>query len=453
VIPTGWVKGGARPKAAGLYGDLLMQEGRYFSEGGNGPVYFPEGIGHDAASHFTTFWRRAVDMITKQMRSYIEGGAFIRKMFEKGIELKAKYGADAVYDFSLGNPDLPPPPVVAESLRDLACAAQKSFAFGYMPNPGYPSARASLAGHLAKEQAAPVEASDVILSCGAAGALNAFFRATFEPGEEMVCPAPYFVDYGFYLANHGGVLKPVPAKIPDFSLDIEAMAAAVTDKTRAVLINSPNNPTGRVYSRTEIAALAAMLTEKSAGRERPIFLISDEPYRFLAYDGCEVPPILPAYPYSLVVSSFSKNLSLAGERIGYAALSPFMPDRETLMAGLTCANRILGFVNAPAIGQMIMEKALGSGVDISIYEGRRKRMADILTRAGYEFSMPQGAFYFFPKAPGGDDAAFVDRLLDERILGVPGRGFGMPGYFRLALCAGEDVIARSEGGFVRAIRG
>lgn len=400
----------------------------------------------------TSFRRRAVDMITKQMRSYLEGGAFIRKMFEKGIELKKKYGAKNVYDFSLGNPDLPPPPVVAESLRELADAAQKPFAFGYMPNPGYPSARARLAEYLAKEQEAPVAPSDVILTCGAAGALNAFFRAVFEPGEEMICPAPYFVEYGFYLANHGGVLRPVPARLPDFSLDIPAMAAAVTDKTRAVLINSPNNPTGKVYSREEIAALAAMLAEKSAGRDRPVYLISDEPYRFLAYDGCEVPSILPAYPFSLVVSSFSKNLSLAGERIGYAALSPSMPDRETLMAGMTFANRILGFVNAPAIGQIIMEKALGSGVDLAIYEGRRRRMADILTRAGYEFSMPQGAFYFFPKAPGGDDAAFVDRLAEERILGVPGRGFGMPGYFRLALCADEDVIRRSEEGFVRAIR-
>ncbi len=391
-------------------------------------------------------------MITGQMKKSLEGGAFIRKMFEKGIELKKKYGQDAVCDFSLGNPDLPPPPVVAESLRELAGAADRPFAFGYMPNPGYPQARERLAAHLSREQGVSLAASDVILTCGAAGGLNCFFKAVFEPGEELLCPSPYFVEYGAYVGNHGGVLKPVPAHA-DFSLDVEALAAAVTEKTRAVLINSPNNPTGRIYSRRELTSLCAMLAEKSAGRERPIFLVADEPYRFLAYDGCEVPSVLPLYPYSLVVSSFSKNLSLAGERIGFVALSPLMPEREELMAGLTIANRTLGYVNAPAIGQAILEKALGAQVDVLVYEARRARMADILTRAGYSFVMPQGAFYFFPKAPGGDDGAFVDRLAQERILGVPGTGFGLPGHFRLAFCVDEAVIIRSEEGFKRAIAG
>jgi len=391
-------------------------------------------------------------MITGQMRKSMEGGAFIRKMFERGIELKKKYGADAVCDFSLGNPDLPPPPVVAESLRELADAAGKPFAFGYMPNPGYPKVRELLAAHLSKEQGVSLEASDVILTCGAAGGLNAFFKAVFEPGEELLCPSPYFVEYGAYVGNHGGVLTPVPTR-EDFSLDLEAMAAAITPKTRAVLINSPNNPTGRIYSREELAALCSMLEEKSAASERPIYLVADEPYRFLAFDGCEVPSILSLYPYGVVVSSFSKNLSLAGERIGFVALSPLMEGREELMAGVTIANRSLGYVNAPAVGQSILLRALGTQVDVSVYEARRKRMADVLTQAGYSFVMPQGAFYFFPKAPGGDDGAFVDRLAKERILGVPGAGFGLPGHFRLAFCVDESVIIRSAEGFKRAIEG
>lgn len=391
-------------------------------------------------------------LVTEQMEQFLSGGAWIRQIFEQGLELKKQYGEDAVCDFSLGNPDLPPPAVVGQCLAELAQEADKPFAFGYMPNPGYPAVRAALAEHLTREQGAPIAAGDLLLTCGAAGGINVFFRTVLTPGDEVICPIPYFVEYGFYAGNSGGVLRPVPTR-PDFDLDIAAMEAAITPRTRVVLINSPNNPTGQVYSRQTLTELAAMLTRTSAGRERPIYLLADEPYRFLAYDGAEVPSVLPLYPYSLVIGSFSKNLSLPGERIGYVVVSPLMEGRERLVAGMVFANRILGFVNAPAVGQALLLRALGQEVDRTVYARRREAMAGVLTRAGYEFVMPRGAFYFFPKSPDADELKFLERLTAERVLAVPGRGFGLPGYFRLAFCVDEAVINRSEAGFAKALRG
>lgn len=389
-------------------------------------------------------------VLSSQVQGYLERSSWIRRMFEAGIELKKKHGEAAVYDFSLGNPDLPPPVAVCQGLRDLAEEAGQPFAFGYMPNFGYPHVRQALAKEVSREQGLEVPPDCLVITCGAAGAINAFYRAVLEPGDEIICPAPYFVEYGFYVENHGGVLKPVPSNPSDFSLDLAALEAAITPRTRAVLINSPNNPTGRVYAREELAGLAAILKKHSAGRPRPIFLLADEPYRFLAFDGAEVPSLLPLYEYTVVVSSFSKNLSLAGARVGYALVNPAMPGREELVSGIILANRILGFVNAPALAQKLLLKALGSQVDVEIYRKRRDCMADVLRDAGYTFAMPRGAFYFFPQAPGGDDVAFCQALADELILAVPGRGFGTPGYFRLAFCIGEEVIERSREGFKKA---
>jgi len=391
-----------------------------------------------------------VKLVTEQMEQYLSGGAWIRKIFEHGLELKKQFGEDAVCDFSLGNPDLPPPAVVGECLAELAGQIDRPFALGYMPNPGYPEVRAALAEHLAREQGAPIAPDDLLLTCGAAGGINVFFRAVLTPGDEVLCPSPYFVEYSFYAANHGGALRPVPTKPDTFDLDIAAMEAAITPRTRVVMINSPNNPTGQVYSRETLMELAAMLTRAGRGRERPIYLLADEPYRFLAYDGIEVPSVLPLYPYSLVIGSFSKNLSLPGERVGYVVVSPDMPQRERLVAGMVFANRILGFVNAPAVGQSLLLRALGHSVDRSVYERRRAAMAGVLTRAGYDFFLPRGAFYFFPKSPDPDEVAFVERLAAERVLAVPGRGFGLPGHFRLAFCVDEAVINRAEAGFARA---
>lgn len=391
-----------------------------------------------------------MSILSHSVAGYLDHASWIRRMFEAGGQLKARYGADNVYDFSLGNPDLPAPSAVAHGLRAFAAHAGEPFAFGYMPNGGFAWAREKLAAHLSKEQGVPLKADQVILGCGAAGVLNAFLRAVIDPGEEMLAFAPYFVEYGFYVANHGGSLRAVMSHKDDFRPDLAALEAAIGPKTRVVLINSPNNPTGVIYSREDLTALAELLENKSQEYGRPIWLVADEPYRFLAYDGVEVPSVLPLYPYAVVVSSFSKCLSLPGERVGYAAVSPRLPEAEELMAGLTLTNRILGFVNPPVVGQHLMAAALDSQVDLAVYAARRKAMAQVLTEAGYDFLMPAGAFYFFPKAPGGDDVAFVNALVEERVLAVPGSGFGCPGYFRLAFCVDESVIRNAAEGFARA---
>ena len=392
-----------------------------------------------------------MQLISQATEKSISGGSWIRRMFEAGIALKSQYGADNVCDFSLGNPDLPPPPQVAQALRALADEADKPFALGYMPNGGYPWARELMAAHVGKEQGLPLTQNEVVLSCGAAGALNAFFKATLNPGEEVLGIAPYFVEYGAYVANHGGVFRTVQSQPDTFALDLEALDRAIGPKTRAIIVNSPNNPTGQIYSKSEMEALAALLAQKTANFGSPVFLVSDEPYRFLAYDGVSVPSVLALYPYSIAVSSFSKSLCIPGERTGYAALSPLMEGRETLVAGMILANRVLGYVNPPVVGQHILKYAIETQVDADIYRKRRDLMASILTTAGYDFFLPKGAFYFFPKAPGGDDIAFADKLMKEKILVVPGTGFGGPGHFRIAFCVGEDVIARAADGLKRAI--
>jgi aspartate aminotransferase len=381
----------------------------------------------------------------------MERSSWIRKMFEEGIKLKKQFGEEAVHDFSLGNPDLPPPAAIKNALTELAEQADQPFFLGYMPNFGYPDVRQRLAEEVSREQGVDVPADSLVITCGAAGALNSVFRAVLEPGDEVLAPAPYFVEYGFYTENHGATLTTVRSKPLTFELDLEAMDAAITPKTRIVLINSPNNPTGAVYSRQELEGLAAILTKHNQGRDKPIYILSDEPYRFLAFDGVEVPSVLGIYPYSVVCSSFSKNLSMAGERIGYALINPAIEGREMLMGAVIMSNRILGFVNAPAIAQKLLGKALGSSVDISIYDARRKAMAKVLDNAGIKYTMPRGAFYFFPEAPGGDDVAFCATLQEEKILAVPGTGFGYPGFFRLAFCVSEEVIARSADAFVRAM--
>ncbi|BDQ33796.1 pyridoxal phosphate-dependent aminotransferase [Pseudodesulfovibrio portus] len=392
-----------------------------------------------------------MQLISDQIAGYVERSSWIRKMFEEGIALKKQFGEDAVCDFSLGNPDLPPPASVKDALLELAEDADKPFFMGYMPNFGYPDVREKLAAVVSKEQGVSVPADCLVITCGAAGALNSVFRATLGPGDEVITPTPFFVEYGFYCENHGAKLVPVPARELTFELDLDAMDKAITDKTRVVLINSPNNPTGAVYSREQLEGLAAILEKHNQGRERPIILLADEPYRFLAFDGVEVPSLLDIYDYSVVCSSFSKNLSMAGERIGYACINPAMPGKEALIGGVTLTNRILGFVNAPALAQKLLGKVLGSTVDASVYDARRKAMASILDNAGYEYTMPRGAFYFFPKAPGGDDVKFCASLTEEKVLAVPGTGFGRPGYFRLAFCVSEDVILRAKDGMAAAM--
>ena len=397
--------------------------------------------------------------VTNQIKQSMAGSSWIRKMFEKGIELKKQHGADAVCDFSLGNPDVPPPAKTKEVLEAIAAKAIEPLGLGYCPNAGLPPVREAIAGYLAKQQATDVKAGNVIMTVGAAGALVSFFRAVIEPGDEVICPAPYFVEYGSYCGHFGGVLKAIASKpYEGFRPDFDAMAAAVTPKTRAFLINSPNNPTGCIYAEEDIRRLAEIVNKVNAARQaefgdaaRPLYLLSDEPYRAFAYDGAVVPPVMPLTPYAVVLGSFSKTLSLAGERIGYVAIHPEMPDGTTLVNAVTLTNRTLGFVNAPVIGQRLAAQLIDQTVDLEIYDRRRKLMAKVLSDAGVEFVEPKGAFYFFPKAPGGDDLKFVDALQEELILAVPGRGFGMAGHIRLSCSVDEKIIARSAEGFKRAV--
>jgi aspartate aminotransferase len=281
---------------------------------------------------------------------------------------------------------------------------------------------------------------------GAAGAINVVMKALLDPGDEVLILAPFFVEYSFYVDNHGGVVKIVNTA-DDFSLDLAAIEEAITAETKAIIINSPNNPTGQIYSATELAALAEILKQAP----QTIYLISDEPYRKIVYDGHTVPGIFQAYRNSLIVSSYSKDLSLPGERIGYIAAHPEIESKGQLLGAMTLANRILGFVNAPALMQRVVAELQGITVDCTIYARRRELFCQVLAEAGYEFIPPKGAFYLFPKSPIADDARFVGLLAEEKILGVPGRGFGMPGYFRLAFCVEDAVIARSAAGFKRAL--
>ena len=381
--------------------------------------------------------------------------SWIRKMFEKGLELKKEFGEEAVCDFSLGNPDVPPPEKTREELVKLSEAAVKPLGLGYCPNAGIPVVREAMAGYLSRQQETQVEAKHVVMTVGAAGAIVAFFRAVIEAGDEVLTPAPYFVEYGAYCGHFGGVLKAIPSIPPAFRPDIPTIAAAITPKTRAIIINSPNNPTGCIYPREDLEAIAAVVDAENERREaagrRPMFILSDEPYRAFAYDGARVPAMLPISKWACVLGSFSKTLSLAGERVGYFLANPAMPGCDTLVAAVTLTNRTLGYVNAPVIGQRLAAALVEETVDLDIYDRRRKLMAKVLREAGVEFEMPKGAFYFFAKSPVEDDSVFVDALLKERILVVPGKGFGFAGYVRLSCSVDEAIIARSAEGFKRAV--
>ena len=389
--------------------------------------------------------------VTTQIKNSMASSSWIRKMFEKGLELKKEFGEDAVCDFSLGNPDVPPPAAAKSALERIAAESVRPLGLGYCPNAGMPAVRATMADYLSKQQKTPVEAKDVVMTVGAAGALVSFFRAVIEPGDEVITPAPYFVEYGAYCGHFGGVLKPVPSIPPTFRPDVEAIKKAITPKTRAIIVNSPNNPTGCIYREDDLRAIASLVDRVNETRERPLFLLSDEPYRAFAYDGAEVPAMLPLSRFVCVLGSFSKTLSLAGERIGYFVANPQMPDQTSLIAAVTLTNRTLGFVNAPVIGQKLAAALINETVDLDIYDRRRKLMARVLTEAGVEFEMPKGAFYFFAKSPVPDDAVFVDALLKERILVVPGKGFGFGGYVRLSCSVDEKIIERSAAGFKRAM--
>lgn len=388
--------------------------------------------------------------VSAKIADFMERSSWIRKMFEEGARLKQQYGPQNVFDFSLGNPNLEPSANLKKAISMAACDEAAGL-HAYMPNAGLIQTREAIAKKIKQDEQFDIDGSNVVMTVGAGGALNVVLKTLLNPGDEIVIPKPFFVEYVFYCDNHGGAAVLVPTK-PDFSLDVSEIEKAITPKTAAVLINSPNNPTGRIYTQEQIDALAEVLKAKSRVIGRPIVLISDEPYRGIIYDGAIVPSILKAYENSMVVTSFSKDLSIPGERLGYIAMNPAMESAEATLAGLVLANRILGFVNAPSLIQRAVAEHLYDLVDVSVYKRRRDRLYEALTSFGYDVIKPEGAFYLFPKSPLEDDVAFVSKLRDKLILTVPGVGFGGPGYFRIAYCVSDETIEGSLKGFQEAIR-
>ena len=377
------------------------------------------------------------------------GTSLIRKMFNEGARLKKEFGDENVYDFSLGNPIIPPP---EEFTRGIIRIMQEDIPgkHSYMPNSGYEETRRFVADSLLKEQGVEVDKDHVIMTCGAGAALTLTFQAILNVGDNVIVPIPNFVVYKTYVENFGGVLRPVMCR-ENFLMDIDAMEAQIDGNTAAVLINSPNNPCGVVYPESQINELAAMLERKSRELKRHIYLVSDEPYRHLVFDGIKVPSVLKAYKHSIIVYSYSKSLSIPGERIGWAAIHPEAEDADLIIKVMTMSTTGLGFTNAPALMQRAIVEVQGKTVDPEIYRKKRDRLAGSLKELGYEFYLPGGTFYLFVKVPGGDDMKFADILQEQRILSVPGSGFNMPGYIRLAFCVEDDVIIRSIPGFKKAI--
>lgn len=388
--------------------------------------------------------------ISLKMQAFAEKSSWIRKMFEEGTRLKAQYGAENVFDFSLGNPDAPPPAEFYEVIQRRA-ADRSPGMHSYMPNNGYLFVREAIAATMSREQQVTIHANDMLMTCGAAGGLNVVLKSLLNPGEEVILLAPYFVEYTFYVDNHGGVSKVVNTD-DQFNLNLDAIEEVLTEKTKAIIINSPNNPTGQVYSQQSLTALGKLLEAAGQKFGTTIYLISDEPYRKIIFDNLTVPAIFTSYRNSIIVSSYSKDLSLPGERIGYLAVHPELEDKTLLLSAMNLANRILGFVNAPALMQRVVAELQEASVDNSIYARRRQIFCTILEQAGFTFVPPKGAFYIFPKTPIEDEVQFCALLQEEKILAVPGRGFGAPGYIRLAFCVPDSVISGSAEGFMRAMR-
>ena len=383
--------------------------------------------------------------IADRMIKMVEGMEMVKKMFEEGARLRAEHGPENVFDFSLGNPDVPPPPEFEKVLKELVNS--DALNHGYTPNPGHPHVRQAVAEYLSEEHGVKLTPNLIIMTVGAAGALNAVIGALVNPGEEILTPSPYFMGYDHYAFMAQANLKTAPTG-SDFHLDTAAIESAITKDTRVVLINSPNNPTGAVYTSDELAALGDVLDRASQKFNRRIYLVADEPYRKIVYDGT-VPSVFQAYPHTIVVSSYSKELSLAGERIGYLAVHSDAEDAGLVTSAAIVINTMIS-VNAPSMLQLAVGQLQGVTVDVSIYKRRRDLLCKGLADAGYEFNIPEGAFYLFPKSPIADDIQFLKVLKEELILAVPGVAFGAPGFFSLSYAVPDATISGSFGGFNRA---
>jgi aspartate aminotransferase len=383
--------------------------------------------------------------ISRKVKSTLNGASWVRRMFEVGDELKKIHGEENVYDFSIGNPDLEPPPSLKKALKELADHPITGM-HRYMPNNGYSETRRAIAEYIKEESGLPFTENHVVMTVGAAGGLNVTFKALLDEGDEVIVPSPYFMEFKFYIDNNGGEIRLVETN-EDFSLNLEEIEKAVGEKTKAILINSPNNPTGVVYSQESLEKLGALLKRKSRELGRTIYLVSDEAYRRIVYDGVKLPNFFQFHPHTIRVTSHSKDLSLPGERIGYVAVSPVCEEADELISALIFANRILGFVNAPALMQRLVAPLQRNSVHVRDYEEKRDLFYNALTSFGYQVVKPQGAFYLFPKALIDDDLAFVQELQAKRILTVPGRGFGKPGYFRIAYAVDRKKIEAALPGF------
>lgn len=387
--------------------------------------------------------------IAKHTHIAIFGTSLIRKMFNEGTRLKKEFGAENVFDFSLGNPNVSPPREFTEAVIRIM-KKDIPYKHAYMTNSGYAETREYVADFLTKEQGTKLEKENIIMTCGAGAALNLLFQAILNVGDNVVVSIPNFVVYKTYVENFGGILKTVKCQ-DNFELDLDAMEAAINKDTAAVIINSPNNPSGVIYPASQIKALGAMLERKSLELNRQIYLVSDEPYRQIVFDGVEVPPVLPNYKNSILVSSYSKSLSIPGERIGWAAIHPEAEDSNLIVEAMNMSTTGMGFTNAPALMQRVIVEVNGITVDPEIYKKKRDLLAVPLKEMGYDFILPHGTFYLFIKAPGGDDMVFAEMLQEQNILSVPGSGFNMPGYFRLSYCVEDKVIKGSIPGFKKAI--
>ena len=377
-------------------------------------------------------------MITSDaIRQQIGSASFIRRMFEEGIRMKAERGAENVFDFTLGNPSEDPPPGIIKTLRKIADGNLPG-SHGYMPNAGYVRTRETVAEGLSAETGLRFSAGNVMMTCGCAGAINAALKAILNPGDEVIVPVPFFPDYKFYILNYGGRMIPAETR-EDFSLDVPAVESLITPATRAILLNSPNNPTGVIYSEETLRELEAVLRRA----DHPIVLISDEPYASIVYDGAKCPPPAAYISNCLIATSWSKKWGLAGERIGYLAISPKIAEAEALFEACVFTNRVSGFINAPAIWQHVVAEAPDEPPDMALYHEKRDVLCDGLLKLGYELNKPRGAFYVFPKTPIPDDIAFARLIQEEGTLVVPGSGFGRGGYMRLSLTVSLDTITRS----------
>ena len=388
--------------------------------------------------------------VAKKISSSIEKASWIRKMFEEGAMRKAQYGPENVFDFSLGNPNLEPPEKVKTVLNELVSSNSKGV-HGYMPNAGFVETRKAVARYLSSHHNFTFDYEGVVMTAGAGGGMNVVLKALLNAGDEVVVLTPYFMEYAAYIDNFNGNTVEVPTN-QDFSLDQNAIEKSLGSRTKAIIITNPNNPTGKVYKEAELKQLGELLTHYSNKNGEPIYLISDEPYSKIIYNGMTCPSIFDAYRETFLVTSFSKDLSLPGERIGYVAVHPGIAEKDIVTEALVLCNRILGFVNAPALMQRLIPFLLEDSVDTMLYQRKRDILCRGLEEGGYTFMVPEGTFYVFPKAPIPDDVEFVSSLREENILTVPGSGFGGPGHFRIAFCTDDKTIEGSLPGFARVMK-